>query len=137
MSPDKVEERRPLPRLKRALERRYPGVTVNTCERRRYVDKTGEGVSIMFMAKNAEVLIGYGLARRHPRIACELLAMGAPEVEGSGSCGSGHAAYVCHHCYDGESGSHTYPPKWVVTEYERLMRRVRKSKRPSEPPVQP
>lgn len=135
MSPDSVETITPLPALKRALERRYPGVRIGVCEWRRYTDKTGEGYSISFYAANAETLIRHGLARRDPRRLRKLLATG-PETTCGGTECSNHS-WVVHHCYDGEPdmpGSRTYPPKWVVTEYERLMRRVRKSKRiPAKP----
>src|ERR1700683_4003504 len=56
-----------LPALRRALERRYPGVRVTFCEFRTWNDDGSQGPAITFAA-DRETLLRYGLAQppKHP-----------------------------------------------------------------------
>lgn len=135
MSASDMKRATELPRLRRALEQRYPGVSVHHCELRVYSDGR-EGCTVEFRAETAEVLIRHGLARREARNTRKLVAIGGPEVGGDGFEPDGSFAWVIHHIYDGVPdmpGSRTYPPKYIVAEFERLMRRMRRSKRPIQP----
>lgn len=123
-----------LPGLRRALERRYEGVTVEMCERRLYSDGH-EGQTVNFRALDATVLIGHGLARPDPRTAAGLIIPGMAEERGGGHVYSDYA-YVVHHSYDDDPpmpGSRMFPPRKTTIEVERIIRRMRRSARPAKP----
>ena len=116
-----------LPALQKALERRYPGVKVETCETRIYPHDGSEGFTITFMADSAEPLLGYGLARHGKK---KLLEFYGFEVEGSGGIHSNGGAYIVWHCYDSNPrlhGNRPWPPKSVQNEFARIWRRMRRS----------
>jgi hypothetical protein len=118
-----------LPELRRALERRYPGVTVSWCEFRKYPgdheDHPGvEGLTICFTGR-WEDLIAHGLALS-PR------SKRSDPIDEFGTARPGadfgdESSYVIHHTYDGDpivSRGHTFPSRTLETQVERLWRRV-------------
>src|SRR5438094_389193 len=125
-APDNTPQVTHLPALWRALERRYPGVTISVCELRRYADGR-EGVTCSYRA-DVETLLRYGLAKVGPDkygITGLLVPFEEFEITGGGAAHPGQGAYVCHHTYDGNPrmpGTRQWPPKWVEKEVARIWR---------------
>jgi hypothetical protein len=119
-----IRKSTPLPTIARALERRYPGVSVKCCEARVNDDGT-EGVVYGFSAK-ADLLIRYGLAKRGQRDELKATA-GDSETVGSGTDCRGDSTYVYHWMSADEPRvihGRTYPLKKTVQEFERIWKRI-------------
>ena len=118
-----------LPRLREALERRYPGVTVSFCEWREHDDGT-TGATITFDAP-LETLLRHGLAQHTRRRGVGGELSGGDGLGGQFTgCRHSDGAYVVHHQYDRDprmAGKRTWPPKWVEKEVARIWRRISKS----------
>jgi hypothetical protein len=122
----------PLPALARALERRYPGVTVGCCEKRLYAHGH-EGFAYEFHTKRSELLVEYGLAsldKEHKSKSGhrDLLAMPAAETLGNGRMERNGTAYVVHRSHTGDPDVGTgraFPLKKTQVEFERIWKRIK------------
>lgn len=129
MGPDDFTSRR-MPALSRALERRYPGIKVESCEHRTYQDH--EGITVTFECKDWEQFVRYGLAPPI-ELGAEIQFYDGAEGRRWGYSRSNHA-HLCCHWYDGDPpmpGKRTFPLKKTVREVERIWKRISRSPSPA------
>jgi hypothetical protein len=119
-----------LPALARALERRYPGVTVGACEKRLYAHGH-EGFVYEFHTTKPDLLVEYGLAslgKEWKSGRRDLLAATMAETTGSGVHSSGNGAYVFHGSHSGEPDvgkGRVFPLKKTQAEFDRIWKRIK------------
>jgi hypothetical protein len=111
----------PLPRMRAALVRRYPGIKIDICELRHYSD--GSCGSTVSFHGAWEIFVKYGLAMPTEG------AFDADDEFGARRSGSnysgGHSHLVIHSYDDDPKLSHgTFPTRKVEVEVQRMLNRI-------------